>query len=106
MPTEDYRAAMCAPLTDYEAVFETVMTARYGPDWATRANLPDEAFTAEVVFTERLSALHDHIDTIAGHQLRNAAVQRHLDRAGRALHRPTVDGPTYRLNQPEPRNPA
>ncbi len=38
------------------------MTTRYGPDWATRGDLPDEAYTAETEFHQWLNDLLDHID--------------------------------------------
>ena len=87
---EEYRRELCAPLVDYERAFVTTMADRYGPDWATNPDLPDEAFTAEIVYDERVNALHDHVERTAGQQLRDAAVQRHLDRAADQLREPTA----------------
>ncbi|MDX6255435.1 MAG: hypothetical protein QOJ11_1769 [Frankiales bacterium] len=41
------------------------MTNRYGPSWATRGDLPDEACTTETTFHQWLNDLLDHIDNAA-----------------------------------------
>ncbi|MDX6227379.1 MAG: hypothetical protein QOI76_769 [Frankiales bacterium] len=55
-----------AALADaYHRTVDTIMTARYGPGWDTRGDLPDEAYTTEVVFSRWLSDLLDHIDAVS-----------------------------------------
>jgi hypothetical protein len=49
----------------YHRTIDHIMTARYGPGWATRGDLPDEAYTAETTFHRWLNDLLDHIDNAA-----------------------------------------
>lgn len=59
-------AAVVAALTAaYDRTVDAIMTTRFGPEWATRADLPNEAYTAEIVFAQWLSNLLDHIDSAA-----------------------------------------
>ncbi len=52
-------------LTDaYHRTVHTIMSNRFGPNWATRGDLPDHAYTTATVFHQWLSDLLDHIDTI------------------------------------------
>ena len=43
------------------------MTVRYGPDWASRGDLPNTAYTAETDFHQWLNDLLDHIDRATRH---------------------------------------
>ena len=49
----------------YERTVDAIMTSRFGPHWATRGDLPDEAYTTELVFAQWLSDLLDHIESAA-----------------------------------------
>jgi hypothetical protein len=49
----------------YHRTVDHIMTKRYGPDWTTRGDLPDEAYTTETTFQEWLNDLLDHIDNAA-----------------------------------------
>lgn len=46
----------------YHRTVDHIMTNRYGPDWASRGDLPDEAYTTEATFHQWLNDLLDHID--------------------------------------------
>jgi hypothetical protein len=55
-----------AALTDaYHRTVDHIMTTRYGPSWASRGDLPDEAYTTETTFHRWLNDLLDHIDYAA-----------------------------------------
>src|SRR4051812_3439989 len=49
----------------YHRTVDHIMTTRYGPSWDTRGDLPDEAYTTELIFSKWLSDLMDHIDNAA-----------------------------------------
>ena len=58
--------ALTAALTAaYRRTVDHIMTTQYGPDWATRGDLPDEAYTTELIFSQWLSDLLDHIDAVS-----------------------------------------
>ena len=57
----------------YDRTVNAIMTSRYGPGWATRGDLPEDAYTTEAVFTQWLSDLLDHIDGAAAGAGRVAA---------------------------------
>ena len=60
-----YDEPVAALTAAYYRTVDHIMTTRYGPGWATRGDLPDDAYTAETVFDRWLSDLLDHIDTAA-----------------------------------------
>jgi hypothetical protein len=68
-----YHAQITALTAAYQRTVDTIMTNRYGPDWASRGDLPDEAYTTETVFKQWLDDLLDHIDTAATPAARVAA---------------------------------
>jgi hypothetical protein len=49
----------------YHRTVDHIMTTRYGPAWASRGDLPDEAYTTETTFHRWLNDLLDHIDHAA-----------------------------------------
>jgi hypothetical protein len=49
----------------YHRTVDHIMTSRYGPAWATRGDLPEEAYTTETTFHRWLNDLLDHIDHAA-----------------------------------------
>ena len=42
-----YREHVDALIASYHRAVDTIMTTYYGPDWASRGDLPDHAYTAE-----------------------------------------------------------
>jgi hypothetical protein len=60
-----YDERVAALTAAYHRTVDHIMTTRYGPDWATRGDLPDEAYTTELIFSQWLSDLLDHIDNTA-----------------------------------------
>ncbi len=62
---EAYQEHVDALIADYRRAVDTIMTSRYGPDWATRGDLPDDVYTAETDFYRWLNDLRDHIDAAA-----------------------------------------
>ena len=65
-PTCNYDERVAALTAAYHRTVDHIMTTRYGPHWATRGDLPDEAYTTETTFHQWLNDLLDHIDTTAG----------------------------------------
>jgi hypothetical protein len=49
----------------YHRTVDHIMTTQFGPDWATRGDLPDEAYTTETTFHRWINDLLDHIDHAA-----------------------------------------
>ena len=49
----------------YHRTVDHIMTTRYGPGWASRGDLPDDAYTTETTFHRWLNDLLDHIDHAA-----------------------------------------
>ena len=60
-----YDLQVAALTLAYHRTVDTIMTERYGPNWATRGDLPDHAYTTETVFHQWLSDLLDHVDSAA-----------------------------------------
>jgi hypothetical protein len=60
-----YDERVAALTAAYHRTVDHIMTSRYGPDWATRGDLPDEAYTTETTFHRWLNDVLDHIDSAA-----------------------------------------
>jgi hypothetical protein len=60
-----YEHRVAALTAAYHSTVDHIMTNRYGPGWASRGDLPDDAYTTETVFHRWLSDLLDHIDIAA-----------------------------------------
>ncbi|BEP13929.1 hypothetical protein acdb102_22400 [Acidothermaceae bacterium B102] len=60
-----YDERVAALSAAYHRTIDHVMTTRYGPAWASRGDLPDDAYTTELIFNQWLSDLLDHIDNAA-----------------------------------------
>ncbi|MDX6244771.1 MAG: hypothetical protein QOE76_2494 [Frankiales bacterium] len=56
-----YDERVAALTAAHHRTVDHIMTTRYRPDWATRGDLPDEAYTTETTFPQWLNDLLDHI---------------------------------------------
>ena len=64
-----YDETVAALADAYHHTVDHIMSNQYGPDWADRGDLPDEAYTTEIIFGQWLSDLLDHIDSTANRRL-------------------------------------
>ncbi|BEP13998.1 hypothetical protein acdb102_23090 [Acidothermaceae bacterium B102] len=62
---DGYDERVAALTEQYRRTVDHIMTTRFGHEWATRGDLPDEAYVAETTFHRWLDELLDHIDKAA-----------------------------------------
>ncbi len=62
---EGYDERVAALTDEYHRTVDHIMTTRFGHEWATRGDLPEEAYVTENIFHRWLDDLLDHIDKAA-----------------------------------------
>ena len=60
-----YDERVAALTEEYRRTVDHIMTGRFGHEWATRGDLPEEAYITETIFHRWLDDLLDHIDKAA-----------------------------------------
>jgi hypothetical protein len=76
-----YDERVAALAAAYHRTVDHIMTSKYRSGWATRGDLPDEAYTTESTFHRWLNDLLDHIDTAATPLSPGAGNGQHPDQA-------------------------